>query len=159
MPTQPETQPENEDGLIDIPFNMADIDQYAIESIQTNPQDLVQTTQESALLGTGDYRKKNLEQQLKEQEQTHEIRKKHLGRLFFLTLSWVVVIWLVVILQGFGKVPKLSAIHDLAFKLSDAVLIAFMTTTTTTVLGLYGIAAYWLYGGKKTPSEVDEKEE
>ena len=52
------------------------------------------------------------------------------------------------VIGGFGQwfTPILNDFSYIPFNLSDTVLIAFMTTTTTTVLGLYGIAAYWLYG-------------
>lgn len=84
----------------------------------------------------------------------HGLRKNHAWLLFWLTVFWVVVVWFVLLLQGFGQwfIPIPSNFKYISFELSDAALIAFMTTTTTTVLGLYGIAAYWLYGngnGKK----------
>lgn len=43
--------------------------------------------------------------------------------------------------------------HYLRFKLSDTVMVAFITSTTATVLGLYGIAAYWLYGKRPTAGD------
>lgn len=160
MPTQPETPSENDDpSLIDIPLNIADVDDFLANN--QGLEESRQAQEESALMFSQSYEKKNKEQQLKEKEQTHEIRKTHLGRLFLLTFAWVVIIWIVIFLQGFGQVPLLHffGLKSLPFKLSDTVIVAFMTTTTTTVLGLYGIAAYWLYGGKKTTSESDEKEE
>lgn len=118
-----------------------------------------------------DYKYKRLEteiedlsQQLSERKDLHSIRTKHAWLLFGLTVGWVGVIWLVVLLQGFGQwfLPWPAPGPDeayLKFNLSNTVIVAFMTSTTTTVLGLYGIAAYWLYG-KKPPvkSEGADKE-
>jgi len=125
-----------------------------------------------------DYKFKRLEkeieglsQQLTERKDLHSIRRKHAWLLFALTVFWVVIIWLVVPLQGFGQwflpfpAPSKDEVY-LPFSLSNTVIVAFMTSTTTTVLGLYGIAAYWLYGKKpdekkpkkkKTPKAGGEK--
>ena len=105
----------------------------------------------------------DLRQQQQERIDLHAIRRRHAWLLFMLTICWIVVIWLVVLLQGFGRWfgpmwemgSKYMYLH---FKLSDSILIAFMTSTTATVLGLYGIAAYWLYGSnKKTAEPIDRK--
>ncbi|NMX99331.1 hypothetical protein HBO43_22330 [Pseudomonas veronii] len=95
-----------------------------------------------------------------EREQLHVLRTTSTRKLFILTVVWLSVIWLVVFLQGFGQwfFPHPAPASDeayLKFHLSDSVMIAFITSTTATVLGLYGIAAYWLYG-KKLPI-ADEK--
>lgn len=101
----------------------------------------------------------DLTQQLTERKDLHELRKRHARSLFRLTLGWVGVVWLVILLQGFNQWPTPfpwgNYIH-LPFKLSDTVIIAFMTTTTATVLGLYGIAAYWLYGKPKSNDDKTE---
>lgn len=124
-----------------------------------------------------DYKFKRLEteiddlaQQLSERRDLHSIRTKHAWLLFGLTIGWVGVIWLVVLLQGFGQwfLPFPAPAADeryLKFTLSNTVIVAFMTSTTATVLGLYGIAAYWLYGKKpsmksdKTEEKKDAKDE
>lgn len=104
----------------------------------------------------------DLSQQLCERRDLHSIRTKHAWLLFGLTIGWVGVIWLVVLLQGFGQwfLPFPAPSPDekyLPFTLSNTVIVAFMTSTTATVLGLYGIAAYWLYG-KKPPVKSDKSE-
>jgi hypothetical protein len=96
-----------------------------------------------------------------EREQLHELRKASTGKLFILTVIWLSIIWLVVFLQGFGQwfLPFPAPAADekyLKFHLSDSVVVAFITSTTATVLGLYGIAAYWLYGKKKSEEEAKE---
>ncbi|NHN67454.1 hypothetical protein G7W60_06360 [Pseudomonas fluorescens] len=94
----------------------------------------------------------NQAQKRKHNNEIHGLRVVHAWLLFGLTIVWIFVIWIVILFQGFGRwfVPMLPGFEALHFKLSDAVLIAFMTTTTATVLGLYGIAAYWMYGRPKT---------
>lgn len=100
-------------------------------------------------------------QALKEKQdgEIHGLRIIHAWLLFALTVVWVIVIWLVVLLQGFEQWfwPIDEGYKYIRFKLSDAVVIAFMTTTTTTVLGLYGIAAFWLYGKPKDQKQDAKK--
>lgn len=100
----------------------------------------------------------SLEHQLEERRDLHQLRKRHSSRLFGLTVCWISVVWLVVLLQGFGQwfFPIPDALSYIRFKLSDTVAVAFITSTTATVLGLYGIAAYWLFG-KAKPKVEDEK--
>jgi hypothetical protein len=103
----------------------------------------------------------DLEQQLKERRQLHKLRKRHSSRLFRLTVAWVSLVWLVILLQGFKQwfTPfPLDGFEHLPFHLTDAVAIAFITSTTATVLGLYGIAAYWLFG-KPKKEDVEAKDE
>ncbi|TKJ77787.1 hypothetical protein PkoCFBP13504_22985 [Pseudomonas koreensis] len=97
-----------------------------------------------------------------EREQIHDLRKSSTRNLFVLTIFWLSVIWLVIFLQGFSQwfFPYPAPAPDekyLKFHLSDSVLIAFITSTTATVLGLYGIAAYWLYGKTKAAGEDEKK--
>lgn len=102
-----------------------------------------------------------LEHQLKERKQLHKLRKKHSSRLFGLTVAWIAVVWLVVLLQGFGQwfTPLFSGFAHIKFHLTDTVAVAFITSTTATVLGLYGIAAYWLFGKPKKDEPEPEKSE
>lgn len=83
-----------------------------------------------------DYDKREKEQRLHENQEAHDLRIKHLGRLYWLSVGWILGLFIIIALQGFACK---------GFHLSDTVMVAFMTTTTTTVLGLYGIGAFWLY--------------
>lgn len=99
-----------------------------------------------------------LKRQHDERKDLHGIRTKHAWLLFYLTVAWVIVVWFIILLQGFGQwflptPPPTSEHFYLKFKLSDTALIAFMTSTTATVLGLYGIAAYWMYGNNKAKGQ------
>ena len=91
------------------------------------------------------------------------LRKSHINKLFWLTVCWVFVVWVIVLLQGFSQwffpwPSPSNTEHYLHFKLTDTILVAFITSTTATVLGLYGIAAYWLYGGRKKQPDKDAKQ-
>lgn len=92
-------------------------------------------------------------QKLKHDDDIHGMRMSHSRLLLALALVWIFVILGVVLLQGFGRwfTPIPDSFKYIPFKLSDTVVIAFITSTTATVLGLYGIAAYWLYG--KSPQD------
>ena len=66
----------------------------------------------------------------------HATRKEYTSKLF-----WLIVVWLsVVVLFVF-----LSATLKPRFSLSDSVLIAFITSTTVSVLGLFVLVAKWLF--------------
>jgi hypothetical protein len=88
----------------------------------------------------------NLRSTLQNNTDQHNLRKIYSGLLFLLVVAWIGTVWAFVGFQGLGFVPVLCW----KFNLSDAVLIAFITSTTASVLGLFGIAAYWLFGTKKS---------
>ena len=103
----------------------------------------------------------SIEQRNTEATDNHNIRKKHAGWLFGLTVCWIAIVWLVVLMQGFNRFPIPlfpSMYKNLSFKLSDSVVMAFMTSTTATVLGLYGIAAYWLFGNNEKKAKKIKKD-
>lgn len=106
-------------------------------------------------------RVESLEHQLLERRDLHKLRKRHSSRLFGLTVAWVMVVWLVVLLQGFEQwfTPLFSGYEHLKFKLSNTVAVAFITSTTASVLGLYGIAAYWLFGKPKSDEKTNSKDQ
>ena len=72
------------------------------------------------------------------------------------------LITVISLLQGFAGVMPIEihlnpieraklplTVEPTEFKLSDTAYIALITTTTATILGLYTIAAIWLYKGKQ----------
>ncbi|MGK0456567.1 MAG: hypothetical protein ACJAUA_000869 [Zhongshania aliphaticivorans] len=59
--------------------------------------------------------------------------------LFGLVGAWLVAVTVTIFLSGFGYRN---------FHLSDSVLIAFITSTTTSVIGLFLLVARWLFGSK-----------
>ena len=68
-----------------------------------------------------------------------DMRKKYALALFCLCVAWLIFIGFIIWSAG------RAWIFDAAFKLSDAVLIALITTTTLNVLGLFLGVTLWLF--------------
>jgi hypothetical protein len=79
-------------------------------------------------------------------KKVHDLRTYYTGRLFWLAVGWLLVVVIFVALSGF---------RFMGFYLSDTVLVAFITSTTLNVIGLFLVAARWLY----PHSHTDDKEE
>jgi hypothetical protein len=97
-----------------------------------------------------------------EDESTHwktiyELRRDYIPKLFYMIVGWLVVVALFVFLTGYSadniNNPD-CRINCTRFNLSDNILIAFITTTTATVIGIFIIVAKWLF-----PPPPKEKEE
>lgn len=104
-----------------------------------------------------EYQKERQKQKLIEKSDLHEMRKEHASRLFFLIVAWLVFMAVVVFAQGmyvYKIIQGDETVWKLSFSLSDAVLIALITSTTATVLGVYGVAAYWLFGKKDRKGKI-----
>lgn len=112
------------------------------------------------LLNEGE--KRAQEQKFRHTEEEHHLRKAHLHFLSKITIYWLGLITVVSWLQGFKepfmvtlnikpeyleKLPLYFSIEK--FELTNPAFIALITTTTATILGLYTIAAIWLYKGKQ----------
>ncbi len=74
----------------------------------------------------------------------HDTRKQYVGRLFWLITAWLTVVIALV---------ALSATLKDVFTLADSILIAFITSTTVSVIALFVIVAKWLF-----PSTTDKDE-
>lgn len=93
-----------------------------------------------------EYEIEALKQQLHEVTDTHKNRIAYIGRVFWLVVGWLACVVACVGLTGFAA---------WGFKLSDQVLIAFITSTTINVVGLFVVVAKWLYpsgNGIKKPT-------
>jgi len=77
---------------------------------------------------------------LKEAQDTHRLRLGYAGRIFWLVSAWLVCVAVAVYLSGF----KLKG-----FELSSEVLIAFITSTTINVVGLFVVVAKWMFPNGK----------
>ena len=75
----------------------------------------------------------------------HDTRKQYVGRLFWLITAWLAVVVALV---------ALTATLKNIFTLADSVLIAFITSTTVSVIALFVIVAKWLF-----PAAKDDKKE
>ncbi len=80
------------------------------------------------------------------QRDYHDLRNEYIPKLYQLIVVWLVFVALCVIASGLGFM-----------KLSDAVLIAFITTTTATVISLFVIVAKWLFPSKEEKISKKEK--
>jgi len=78
----------------------------------------------------------SLKQRLQESIDTHKLRLNYANKVFLLVLFWLLCVITSVFLAG---------IKPLGFVLSDNVLIAFITSTTLNVVGLFAIVAKWMF--------------
>lgn len=75
---------------------------------------------------------------LEGKRQDIEARKSYANKIFTLVCGWLFAMILLVALSGFGT-------RSGWFQLSDSTLIALITTTTVSVLGLFTIVANYLF--------------
>ena len=96
------------------------------------------------------YELDSLEQQLREAEDTHELRIGYANKIFIMVCIWLGCVIASVVMCGF---------HLWGFTLSDKVLITFITSTTINVVGLFAIVAKWMFhhGGKKLEDGKSKK--
>lgn len=95
-----------------------------------------------------DYQKRYIEIVLDNLEKEAVLRKKEFKKLSRIAIGWTITLILITVAQGFGAFPIqffTGTFSYLKFNLSNETYIALVTTTTATILGLYSIAAYWLY--------------
>ncbi len=90
------------------------------------------------------------EENLKDYKETNTLRQKYAKNIYRLTYIWLIFIGIIVLLTGIGdlqfEIKKFDLVFNLVeFKLSDNVLIAFITTTTINVIGIIYIVARWLF--------------
>lgn len=86
---------------------------------------------------------KRLSNRLDEAEDVYKLRKRYTNRLFWLTVGWLIAVVTFI---------ALAAFHVKGFTLSDSVIIAFITSTTVSVIGLFLIPAKWLFPAKDDES-------
>ncbi len=79
---------------------------------------------------------KELAYKLEQLRKLDTTRDSYIPRLFWLIVSWLVTVVVFI---------ALAATLGERFNLSDNVLIAFITSTTVSVLGLFVIVARWLF--------------
>ena len=82
---------------------------------------------------------KRLEDENERLRDVHELRKAYIPKLFGLTCVWLSVVTVFL--------WKVAGWRD--FYLSDNVLIALITSTTINVIGIFLIAARWLFPTQK----------
>lgn len=108
-----------------------------VEAALIKPDDGLVATERKALENAKlETEVERLKSELQHANDLHEIRKKYTGRLFGLIVAWLSVVILFV---------ALTAMLKPYFNLADSVLIAFITSTTVSVLGLFILVAKWLF--------------
>jgi hypothetical protein len=102
-----------------------------------------------AVLGKGEEQRYELQQQndqlafdnkqlrFNERYDLHELRRTYTPHLFRMVVGWLVFVGIIVTSSAAGW-----------SKITDAVLIALITTTTANVIGMFLIAARWLFPTK-----------
>ncbi len=90
-----------------------------------------------------------LEAQLSQLNENHKLRLSYTGRIFWLVIGWLVAVVSSIALSGFS-------FHG--FRLSDGVIIAFITSTTVNVVGLFVIVAKWMYPTGSSPDSAEALE-
>lgn len=116
------------------------------------------------------WRKRSREQSLQEQIDTHDLRKRYTRHLFLLTCIWLSSVLMFVGLTGLkGTIPfpfywtpaslnlDCSYCWRFYFSLSDKVLIAFITSTTASVIGIFVIVAKWLFPSLQKEADSEKK--
>ena len=111
--------------------------QVVLQSMKTTPApDLLSSSE----LQNNELRK--LGEELKDLKQDRDERKSYASKLYWLVLSWLMIILLITIFQGLQLSP-------IVFKLSDVVLITLITTTTANVAAFFLVVVRYLFRPKK----------
>jgi hypothetical protein len=84
--------------------------------------------------------------QLNQQNDNHRLRLAYTGKIYGLVVGWLVCVLLCVACSGFSYK---------GFRLSDSVLLAFITSTTVTVVGLFVLVAKWMYPTADRPPTAE----
>ena len=84
-------------------------------------------------------------ERLKQLQQDREERKKYADKIFRLIVIWLGFIMVLLFFQGFCNLLRTSPDSQPCFFLSDAVLIAAITSTTASVIALFVLVAKYLY--------------
>jgi hypothetical protein len=90
----------------------------------------------------------------REANDIHTMRLEYANRIFTLVVLWLIAVGIAVLASGFGGV------NDRGFYLSDKVLIAFISSTTINVIGLFIVVAKWMYPSTPTNGKPsDDKQQ
>lgn len=122
-------------------------EQEQVESITTSAElepDFELDLEEHKL----EFRVACLQHDFLELQANHLLRLSYTSRIYWMVIGWLACVVACIGFSGFGAY---------GFKLSDAVLIAFLSTTTVNVIGLFVLVAKWMYptGGLKTASGIE----
>jgi len=88
------------------------------------------------------YERGRLEAELRGIHQDLDERKKYAKSIFILICCWLAAMFIILLLQGFGAAPVFG---HYAFRLTDAVVLAAIGSTTVNVLGIFIIVINYLF--------------
>lgn len=91
---------------------------------------------------------KRRKQDNRENKKLNKIRRVYTQKLHRLNWGWIIAVGVIVILSGLKTPhfndPKCEA-YCFGFGMSEPIMIAFITTTMATVIGIFLIVAKWLF--------------
>jgi hypothetical protein len=93
-------------------------------------------------------RLEHLSHDLRVEKDRHKLRVPYIDRLYWLTVIWLLIVIIFLSLQATVK----------KFNLSDSVLIAFITSTTVSVIGLFVLVGKWLFPSSEKKETESKKE-
>ena len=119
-------------------------------------------SKEDLLDSLTDWETRNQEREWREAGETHDLRKTYTTKLFFLTCIWLAAVLIFVAASAFRGVgltgtalPMIGwnvgpeecsrCIARFYFTVTEKVLIAFITSTTASVIGIFVIVIKWLF--------------
>ncbi len=79
-------------------------------------------------------------------KQNMDLRRTFSNKIFILLVCWVIAIFALLVLQGFGSK------YDF-FNLSDKVLMTFLGATSASVIGVFLLVTKYLFNTKKSKEE------
>jgi hypothetical protein len=151
-PPEPSSEPNEAPSGADAALNLIGQTPPAVP-----PPSAVEASQAERL----QYENAKLAEELNELRQNRAERKKYALRVFVVLNLWLVVVAYVLLAQGFKYgAPKLTYTYipnyrpmitmagAAPFQLSDNVVIALLTTTTGSIIGVFLIVAKYLFPAK-----------
>lgn len=139
------------------------VPQVVVEERQSLPNVQVSIPQDqltSLLVQREEEALKQTKQQTQHTEEIHDTRKTYTQKLYRINLWWIIVVAAYVFFTGVRfphfNDPNCQEIC-FAFTLSENILIAFITSTTATVIGIFIIVANWLYPSARKEAKDERK--
>jgi hypothetical protein len=120
----------------------------ALDAIADQPPPVGPDVERAAKAEEVDYDLEKKKTELKSLSQDIEARKKYAKGTFVLICVWLGFVFYVILAQGFktGFPGFLEGfLGQAAFELSDAIMIALITTTTASVIGILLIVMSYLF--------------
>ncbi|HEY7772566.1 MAG TPA: hypothetical protein VIC26_05270 [Marinagarivorans sp.] len=119
--------------------------------IDNEPDDATKEEEQSLERERKQLENNALIQELEFKKEEHSQRIKYAKRIYTLIVAWLVFIGFVVICSG------LKVLLYEYFELSDKVIITLLTTTTVTVIGLFGTVLKYLFGRQPNRGSATDK--